>query len=249
MNINKIIQRYFVEYGFTKSKLLLRLSGKNAPKILLNSIPKAGTNLLIRSLYLMNPFYRKLMRTINNPNLSSLAHKLKKLKPGQIAVSHLYYNPERQEIINRLQLRHIFLIRDPRDIAVSSYIYITYKDKNNRLHKYYSKKLQFNHERLLSSIEGVDGNFLPDGKSSTSIIWRIKKYLGWLEEKECLVIRFEDLIGEKGGGDNWKQIETIKKIQKYLGMNFDEKEIPYIANSIFYTDNSTQIVEHFTRGK
>ena len=46
--------------------------------------------------------------------------------------------------------------------------------------------------------------------------WHIRRYLGWLNDDRCLVVRFEDLIGENGGGADERQNATLKGILGHL---------------------------------
>jgi hypothetical protein len=45
--------------------------------------------------------------------------------------------------------------------------------------------------------------------------------IAWQNEPNCLFVRFEDLIGEKGGGSDERQTDTIKRIASYLGIPCD----------------------------
>lgn len=89
-------------------------------------------------------------------------------------------------------------MRDPRDIAISNYVYITYIDSSHRLHKYF-KTLNSDSERLMASIQGVEGKDLLDNISSLSLADHVNGYLPWIDKPDCLVVRFEDLVGVRRG--------------------------------------------------
>lgn len=50
-----------------------------------------------------------------------------------------------------------------------------------------------------------------------------RSMLAWRDEPGCLFLRFEDLVGEAGGGSSEKQKEVMKKIALHLGVSFDHK--------------------------
>lgn len=80
------------QYGFTKKFLLAKLYGIDAPRVVLNSIPKAGTNLLIRTLYLLYPMHRMLTKTVSTGDTYKVNSKINKIKKGQFMVAHIKYS-------------------------------------------------------------------------------------------------------------------------------------------------------------
>lgn len=120
-------------FGLTPTKLWSRLSNQEEPRILLISIPKAGTHLLERALCLHPRLYRKFVPTLHSGNIGQyggLGNLLRALKPGQILVSHLHYSTERSKVIEEHGARCIFMIQDPRDIVVSRAHYVIQTKKH-----------------------------------------------------------------------------------------------------------------------
>ena len=87
--------------------------------------------------------------------------------------------------------------------------------------------------KLMSPLERL--NFILAGGYATQAGVEIKSFadvyrsmIAWQNEPNCLFVRFEDLIGAKGGGSDEKQRDTIKRIASYLGIpcahrNIDDK--------------------------
>ena len=210
-------------FGMTPIGLIKRVFPGSAPKVLVISIPKSGTHLLERALCLHPQLYRKYQPTINNRNIVRYKN-FSRLKPGQIAVSHLYFNSGLQEMIRSCGIKHIFMIRDPRDIVVSQIFYASSR-KNHRLHASFSSIKETN-ERLKLAIKGNDEQRI------ASIGRRMESYYGWLDSGG-LIVRFEDLIGGKGGGDATSQTETLRTIFSYLEIDNGTEIITSIGDKLF----------------
>ena len=52
-----------------------------------------------------------------------------------------------------------------------------------------------------------------------------------------LKVRFEDLIGPRGGGDSQRQLESIRAFAQYLSI--DQADIESIADNLFSEDSAT----------
>jgi len=233
------IRSNLVQYGITPRRIAFRLSGMNAPVVLANSIPKAGTNLLTRALYSMYPLRRKLRRTVSDAKPAELPTACLSLRAGDFLVAHLKYRQHYAKIIQKHHMKHILIVRDPRDIAVSNFIYITRKDKAHRLHDYFRNTLKDDGERLTASILGIDACQIPDGVASLGMAAQISGFLDWRESPQCLFIKFEDLIGSNGGGDDKKQLEVLLQIQRHIGLSLNETERRKVANSLFNRGSRT----------
>ena len=238
------IKNEMIQYGFTPLKIKSRFNCNSLPIVLGNSIPKSGTNLLLRSLYMMPYLYRKFTRTIDSVNEKHAIEVLCKSKKGQIIASHLKYTARLSAILETYDIKHIFIVRDPRDIAVSNFIYITYKDKSHRLHNYFANKLRDDNTRLYASINGISKDLLDDNLHSLSLADHISAYLPWYNNKSVLIIKFEELIGQKGGGSRSSQINAINKICDFIGIDMNIKKIAQLADNLYNPNSRT-----FVKGK
>jgi hypothetical protein len=207
------------------------------PKVLANSFPKSGTHLLLQILSLL-PLLAPRWRYHLNNDTPKLLPKIHKICKGQYVSGHLYWSQELIESIRTTNIRPLFIIRDLRDLAVSNFYYITYKEPNHRLHSYF-KSLNSDAERLMASIVGIDGKLLKDGIRSKSMGEHAIAYAPWLNEPTCLTVRFEDLVGSNGGGSDEKQMKTIRAITDHLGIDMSEEQIDRIASKAFFKKSST----------
>lgn len=238
MSFVNSMQINFEQYGLTPGKLLAAWTGPEAPGVLANSIPKSGTNLLVRVLYLMKPLRRKLMRTLTDRPGVDVLQSLTHIRPGQIAAAHLYFSEELAERIDALGLKHLLMVRDPRDIAVSNAFYLARKDSRHRLYPYFSS-LPSDSERLTAAIQGVAADKTPDGMEGFDLGRHLKNYLKWSTSPDCLIVRFEDLVGPEGGGARSRQLAALARIRDHLGLAFSDEELESIAQQVFDTRSRT----------
>ncbi len=54
-----------------------------------------------------------------------------------------------------------------------------------------------------------------------------------------MLVRFEDLIGEQGGGSRDRQVRTVRKIAHHLGTPLDFRETKRVADRAFSSDSKT----------
>lgn len=209
---------------------------KRAPKVFANSLPKSGTNLTKRVIGSF-PSIRPLL-TYHLENGPKWKKQLGKAVPGQMITAHCKYTEDTAESINGLGFQVVLTVRDPRDVAVSNAYYIAYMDRAHRLHPYFSS-LGSDEERIAASIEGVDGSLLSDGERSKSIGEHVAGYLPWTREEGCLTVRFEDLVGEAGGGDEERQRETVRQLAQHLGVELSDTEVADISSRSFSTKSRT----------
>jgi hypothetical protein len=121
----------------------------------------------------------------------------------------------------------IGIIRDPRDVAVS-YMHYVQQAKGHFFHRGY-KVMPSDHERLLFSICGgkLDGQALrPLGET-------YREFLKWRSEYDALVIRFEDLVGVRGGGSAELQQRTIERVCNYLGLSTHGDIVSSVQEKLF----------------
>lgn len=214
-------------FGLTPTKLVRRLTNRDEPKILCISIPKAGTHLLERALCLHPRLYRKLVRTVEDRNLNDsdyVGRLFDNLKPGQIIISHLHYSSERLEAVRRNDIKTIFMIRDPRDVAISEHNFIR-RNRGHYLHELFAKQPD-DISRLRLTILGDETSHYPP------IAERLEHFKGWLTSA-CLVLRFEDLVGTRGGGLPSRQKKLLDDLFAFLGLSLNAAEMQTVSNGLF----------------
>jgi hypothetical protein len=223
----------FERFGLTPGKLGRRLLYTRSPKVFCISIPKAGTHLLERALCLHPALYRKLIPTVSEENIQKwggFEKLLRKMRGGQVVVSHLHFSPEYPGILASRGAAGVFLVRDPHDIVVSQVHYVA-KRKDHRLHQLFSEREDVR-EKLRLAITGDSERGAP------SIGERLDYFAGWLDAG-CLVIRFEDLVGPGGGGDAARQQDAVASLYRHLGLPADAPTIAPISERLFSSESPT----------
>jgi sulfotransferase 6B1 len=193
---------------------------RGLPAVLVNSIPKSGTNLLknvitaIPNMAVREDVSMASQRHDPADRLEYIRGIIKKISPGCIYTGHIPYTEEIHSWIGKEGFRHIFLYRDPRDVTVSLYHYIM-KERIPH-HPYYEMYSGFgsDHERLMKCITGY-GDGVREYRNSADAIPSIrlsyKVYEPWLRAPGVLAIKYEDLIGPG-------RMQTIENILKFIGI-------------------------------
>jgi hypothetical protein len=71
------------------------------------------------------------------------------------------------------------------------------------------------------------------------LLWEIglekfyRIYFPWFKAKNFMVVRFEDLVGEKGGGSAQKQLETVMKIGQHINSPLTPEKALDIIRKLF----------------
>jgi sulfotransferase 6B1 len=222
-------------FGLMPPKLRYRvISDQQAPRVLSVSLPKAGTHLLERALCLHPSLYRKLVPTVWPEALDrrwgSLAGLLRTLSPGQITVAHIPFEEGYPQVLARMKATALFMIRDPRDIALSEAHYVVKHPE----HPYYQRFAEVPDLRGRIAL-AIDGD---RAIGLESIIDRLDLYQGWLRGS-ALVVRFEDLVGPEGGGDVDRQRHLVEAIYRHLGVDAGPELVERACSRLFSSDSPT----------
>ncbi len=183
----------------------------------------------------------RLLIGVDNPTYVAKQRVLKRLKRvrlGSFASSHLIYSVEMAQALENLSFKTVSIIRDPRDVAVSHYLYIMRRPRHS-LHDLYMK-MDSDAERLRFSFTGGQfrDNRIPD------ICERVRSVLRWSQSESNLTTTFEKLIGEEGGGSRILQIQEIEKLASHLNLALSSKRVEQISEQIFSRESQT-----FRKGK
>jgi hypothetical protein len=191
-----------------------RLTFNGTPVLFANSFPKSGTHLLTQVMHAFTRFGMAVESGLpaivtfdgfsgRQRSEQEILDDLLRLLPGDIAYGHVHAFPGAVEVLCRAGFAAYFILRDPRDVAVSHVHYVAEMAPNHIHHRYYHEVLQNFDQRLEASIRGVPilelekaaGKCVPE--PLPDILSRVEPYLGWLEQPEVLVLRYEDFIRER----------------------------------------------------
>lgn len=124
------------------------MSAPGLPSILIVSVPKGGTNLLMQAILGIPGMVRTSENMLAKGNI-------KEIPPGEMGVMHLPYTRQRAKILSNHNVKILFISRDPRDIAVSMMHFIANGFVSHALYPAFNNYLTTNEDRLSAIINGV----------------------------------------------------------------------------------------------
>ncbi|WIV49743.1 sulfotransferase domain-containing protein [Marivivens sp. LCG002] len=210
------------------------VSGKNRQIFLCNSFPKSGTHMLsqiIQSVNTVNYWNDIVSVQSLSGNMNSCNHikwKIGSAPNNSIVRSHLFCDPIINDILDRNGAVKFFIYRDLRDVAVSHARWVL-NEPRIFLHKIYKSFENFD-DCLMASIRGLPlGNPTFNNSSQPNIGEDFKRWRGWLDQTDTYSVKFEDLVGERGGGREKERLKHVRAVLEKLGIPTisDEDLKPY----------------------
>jgi sulfotransferase 6B1 len=149
-------------------------------------------------------------------------------KNGQYVTSHIWGHDELFDILDELGYVSLFVIRDPRDIVISNAAYIT-RLRRHVHHRRFVDEYHSEAERYLAIINGYPPS--PNAPGLLSLKERLEGFSPWLASSGVTCCRFEDLVGERGGGSSGTQIGAVMDIGQRIGRPLTAPEAARIASN------------------
>ena len=156
-----------------------------------------------------------------------LARRLSKVPDGSFVNAHCIYTPELADLFRQQGMRTVCILRDPRDVAVSQMHYIKER-RQHFAHEGYMA-LPSDRERLLVSIRGGE----LDGRRLQSLAERYRQFLSWERDGGAVMVKFEDLVGTKGGGSEEAQRLAVGRVARHLGVAEEEETLRRVEKDLF----------------
>lgn len=213
----KNLRRAIRPYAKTAQAILRwkRFSFHEAPPIFGNSKPKSGSHLLLQ---ILNGFTQIMpykyvdaepVRTIKKDGgrrtADDILSDLKKIPNGVIGWGYVDATNENASFLTQAGRVTYFIYRDPRDLLISQVFFATDMHEEHGMHDFYNSLPDFN-ERLKVAITGID----QDGLKMVSVKQRYEGVFQWLEQKNVMCIRFEDLINNRDATLN-QMLDEVEK--------------------------------------
>lgn len=189
------VPKWFHSFGVTAEDLAA------LPPVLVNSVPKSGTHLLAQIVAALpaRVNYGQFLSSMTSSfkfreRTSQSVHRaIRRMLPGEIVRGHLFFDADTAAALGNRNVVHFFIYRDPRDVAVSGAHYVRSMNRWHKLHRYFRSAESID-EAIKLAILGlrppVPGIVFPD------IAQRFSRYRGWLNDKNCYAVRYEDLQSE-----------------------------------------------------
>lgn len=241
------------------------------PKVFLNGPGKSGTHLLSDCLSLLPrmmfsgrhfslaefvvPPARPddLQFSVSEPFLpldtDRLGRLLRGCRNGTFVSAHAGFHPALQQALQRFHYKHVLLLRDPRDVAVS-YTFFVMREPGHHHHHYYRHELRSDDERLMATIRGFAGTQAVQALASIGTTF--ERFVPWIDEPGVLVCRFEDLVGARGGGNRDLQNDEIRRVAAFVGRPVTAERAAAVAAAMYSEKSLTfrkgalgQWAEHF----
>ncbi|MBM7603167.1 hypothetical protein JOC75_001137 [Metabacillus crassostreae] len=214
---------------------------------LMSSVPKSGTHLLHQVLNGMP----NLTNDINNMEKKFFIdhhvkdinifkdhfYRLAQLQPNEFGVGHMFHSDVYASMLSKLNLKHVFIFRDPRDVLVSLSYFIPNKWNEHPLYNEFNHNLTVPKERMITLIQGIKDCW-PNFDD-----WN-RPFYNWITDSNTLAISFEDLMLS-----NESRYKTITKVVQYLWGDTTpiipfEKMVPIMVANINPSESNT-----FRKGK
>jgi Sulfotransferase domain len=158
-----------------------------------------------------------------------LARRLSRVPNGCFVNAHCIYTPGLAELFRGEGFKTVCLLRDPRDLAVSQMHYLKNNPpKNFTAHEAFMA-LPSDDERLLVCIRGGELG----GRKLQSLDQRYRQFLGWEQDEGAVVVKFEDLVGPRGGGCAEVQRRAVERVAAHVGIPLDERTMRLIEENLF----------------
>jgi len=192
-----------------------RFSFHEAPPVFGNSKPKSGSHLLLQILngftqimpyqYVEAEPVRTITKEGRRRSTREILDDLKHVPPGVIRWGYVEATPENASFLTEAGRVNYFIYRDPRDLLVSHVFFATDMQEEHGMHDYYNSLPDIG-ERLKVAITGIDR----DGMKMVSVKQRYEGVFQWLEQKNVLCLRFEDLINHRDAALN-SMLDEVEK--------------------------------------
>jgi hypothetical protein len=175
--------------------------------------------------------------TRGKPERKDILDLIQRTARGRFSAAHLWWSEEAAGLFREHSVKHIIMLRDPRDIIISDVFYIM-RRKKHHLHNYFAS-LPDVAARIRAYMTGIPAHHSSKGIAFMNIKERFESYRRWCDEDFNLAIFFEDLIGPRGNSDRSRQLEQIQRISRYVNEPLTEKQRHKVADNLFSTKSVT----------
>jgi Sulfotransferase domain len=158
-----------------------------------------------------------------------LARRLSRLPDGCFVNAHCIYTPELARLFRGQGMKTVCLLRDPRDLAVSQMHYLRDNPPKRHFAHEAFMALPSDHERLLVCIRGGELG----GRWLQSLNQRYRQFLGWERDEGAVMVRFEDLVGPRGGGSADLQRRAVERVAAHLDISLDPPTMRRVEENLF----------------
>ena len=167
-------------------------------------------------------------------------HMLMRLPINAVMSTHMPFSALDRDLLTNLQFKHVLLLRDPRALAVSQYFHAI-KRPTNRLHHSLSSTTK--EQALWKLINGFDFSYLGKTYVQPSLDNYFSSFCTWLDAGAHL-IKFEDIVGSRGGGSDQRQFDAVVGLASYLELKLTDEYAKLVGSQSFSEKANTYRAGH-----
>lgn len=213
-----------------RSVLAQRRRDHAGPRVLAISVPKAGTHLLAGCLEAfpdLRCFHRgvRFLPLARHEAARAADRAFGAMGGGMFASTHVAWSSELEGALAAMGVQTLLLVRDPRDVVVS-FVQFAMTRRRHPQHRLFAS-LADDEARIRTAIEGSRALGEPP-----RVLERFERMLPWAKHGAALV-RFERLVGPRGGGGEAEQLDEIAGIARHLGLELSPEQTRAVARRAF----------------
>lgn len=192
------------------------------PRVLVNAIPKSGTH-LASGLFDLVPGFRFTGRLLwvteadlhDDCRIAAARARadIRRTKDRHYLMGHAMHHHRVAAEFADAGMPVVTMVRDPRAIAASAVRYF----EENRLRQRDIAGMGLDRREELAQYMIDGGRHFGATDGMAPLQERCRQFIGWRQDPNCLVVKFDDLIGARGGGSDEQQFATISRILAFTG--------------------------------
>ncbi len=198
------------------------------------TIPGSGTHLLEKALFYLNHSIPRWH--FNQPNRVTFCYMLDPNHPNYL-LTHFWMVPQMETLHRALQLKKIICIRDLRDVCVT----ILHKMREGswpgfNWYPSHTREafLELSNDEQLHFVLNYEYNAADIGEiRQFSLPLVVSQAIEYMKDPDVVIIRYEDLVGEKGNGTKVAQIKELKRLAEAIEVSVTEESLEEIADQLF----------------
>jgi len=194
--------------------------------ILFNGQPKAGNHLLFRIPEIFDYGYPYEFKSWD-----------KTLKGGDYMFwhQHLPWSKSSERVIKERDVKMVIIYRDPRDVLASFVRAII--DHQENVAEYWTLFQDLGMEQFINEVMfGKNGKI---SKDAVSMVDYRMKWLTWKTIDCVLPVRFENLVGSKGNGNDAAQLKSFIRICQFIGFKKEDSVYKEAVKKIYSPESNT----------
>lgn len=183
---------------FARRKLSRPGEFADNPPVLVNSLPKSGTHLLLQMVLGIGAYTSYGGFIATTPSLTmrrrsdrAALRMIRGLCPGEICGAHLHHSEDLAESMRGRKIVQLFIYRDPRDVFWSEMKYLLEMNPWHRAGRF-ARKIEDADRRFEFFLYGKNAG-VPWDFEWPAFAERVKPYIGWITDEGVFSCRYEDL--------------------------------------------------------